>query len=351
MIDINRQDRLQVKPKLIDPRADDCAKRLMAYLCDIYGRRMLTGQQIGVQSAPEMDVIRRETGKYPAVGGFDFMNNSPSRTERGAKGNDAELALNWWRDGGIVTFCWHWNAPKDLIDQPPDKGWNRGFYTNATTFDIARAMSDPNSEEYALLLRDIDVISGLMAELRAAGVPVLWRPLHEASGGWFWWGAKGPEPYLKLWKLMYERMTNVHGLHNLIWVWNGQHPDWYPGDELVDIIGEDIYPPERTYGSHADRFRQALGYTDANKIIALSENGPLPDPDKMLEDGALWAWNCTWYGSFVHRQDEAGRTVLSEQYTERYMLRKVYDHPLTVTRDELPDLTAYPLPDQQGGAG
>lgn len=335
--------RFKVEPTLINPRADDCARRLMAYLCDIYGKRMLTGQQVGVTLTPEMDVIFRETGKYPAVGGFDFMNHSPSRTERGARGTDTELALAWWRDGGIVTFCWHWNAPKELLDEPPDKRWDRGFYTNATTFDLAKAMNDPSSEEYALLIRDIDVIAAELARLRDAGVPVLWRPLHEASGGWFWWGAKGPEPYRKLWKLMFERMTDVHGLHNLIWVWNGQHKDWYPGDDLVDIIGEDIYPPERQYLSHVDRFRQALGYTNANKIIALTENGPLPDPDLMLADGALWAWNCTWYGSFVCRRDEDGRAVLSEQYTERDMLRKVYAHPLTVTRDELPDLRTYPI--------
>ncbi|WP_274361290.1 glycosyl hydrolase [Paenibacillus thermotolerans] len=339
------KNRFQVKPKLINPNADDCAKRLMAYLCDVYGRRMLTGQQIGVLSTPEMDVIRRETGKYPAVGGFDFMNDSPSRVERGTKGTDTELALKWWRDGGIVTFCWHWNAPKHLIDRPPDNGWHRGFYTSATTFDIAKAMDDPSSEEYGLLIRDIDAISACLIRLREAGVPVLWRPLHEASGGWFWWGAKGPEPCIKLWKLMFDRMTNVHRLHNLIWVWNGQHKDWYPGDEFVDIIGEDIYPPERNYGSNVERFRQALSYTNTNKIIALSENGPLPDPDRCVEDGALWAWNCTWYGTFVHRQDEAGRTVLSEQYTERHMLLKFYEHPFTVTRDELPDLTSYPLHD------
>ncbi|WP_308639351.1 glycosyl hydrolase [Paenibacillus silvisoli] len=329
------RDRFQVKPSLINPNADDSAKRLMAYLCDIYGRNMLTGQQIGVISTPEVDFIQQETGKYPAVGGFDFMNDSPSRTERGAVGTDTELALKWWEDGGIVTFCWHWNAPKDLVDQPPDNGWHRGFYTSATTFDLAAAMADPESEDYQLLIRDIDVISGLLAKLRDAGVPVLWRPLHEASGAWFWWGAKGAQPCIQLWKLMYERMTGLHGLNNLIWVWNGQHRDWYPGDEYVDIIGEDVYAGERTYVSNVPRFCQALEYTSASKIIALSENGPLPDPDAMLADGALWAWNCTWYGGFVS----------TEQYTDFEMLRKFYGHAFTVTRDELPDLRSYPLPE------
>lgn len=340
MFPFHTNPRFQVKPELIDPQATKEAGRLMAYLCEIYGRYMLTGQQVGVGQHHEPEVIREATGKYPAVLGFDMMDYSPGRTERGAESCDVDLAIDWWRRGGIVTFCWHWGAPKDLIDEGPDRGWESGFYTKATTFDIAKAMADPSSEEYALILRDIDVISGQLRRLQEAGVPVLWRPLHEASGGWFWWGAKGPEPCIALWKLMFERMTKVHGLHNLIWVWNGQHGDWYPGDDYVDIIGEDIYPPERDYGSQAARFEQALAYTSANKIIALTENGTLPDPDELVRDQIPWAWCCTWYGGFVFEETEDGRRVYSERYTELPMLRKLYDSPHTLTLEDLPDLTA-----------
>ena len=182
--------RFEVQPDLINPAASDQAKRLMEYLCSIYGKRMLTGQQIGVVSTPEFDMIHEVTGKYPAVGGFDFMNYSPSRVERGAECQDTDLAMKWWNRGGIVTFCWHWNAPKDLVDMPPDRTWGRGFYTNATTFDIAQAMAEPSSEEYGLIIRDIDAIAAELKRLQDAGIPVLWRPLHEASGGWFWWGQR-----------------------------------------------------------------------------------------------------------------------------------------------------------------
>ncbi|MCV4234709.1 glycoside hydrolase family 26 protein [Virgibacillus sp. LDC1] len=329
--------RYEVQPDLINPAASDEAKRLMGYLCSIYGKRMLTGQQIGVVLTPEFEMIHEVTGKYPAVGGFDFMNYSPSRVERGAERQDTDLAMKWWKRGGIVTFCWHWNAPKDLIDLPPDRTWGRGFYTNATTFDIARAMSEPSSEEYGLILRDIDTIAVELKRLQDAGIPVLWRPLHEASGGWFWWGAKGPEPCIALWKLMYERMTHHHELNNLIWVWNGQHKDWYPGDSYVDIIGEDIYPPARDYSSQSERFRRALSYTDTRKIIALTENGVIPDPDLMQADGCPWAWNCTWYGNFVFTGEGNNRRY-SEEYTDELQLIRTYHHPFTVTLDELPDL-------------
>ena len=72
---------------------------------------------------------------------------------------------------------------------------------------------------------------------------LLWRPLHEASGKWFWWGAKGAAPCKALWNLMYDRMVNHHGLTNLIWVWNSDGADyeWYPGDDKVDILARDFY--------------------------------------------------------------------------------------------------------------
>lgn len=87
----------------------------------------------------------------------------------------------------------------------------------------------------ALIDADIAEIAKQLNRLRDAGVPVLWRPLHEASGGWFWWGAKGPEAYKKLWYYLYDQLTNVYGCNNLIWVWNGQNPDWYPGDNAQSI--------------------------------------------------------------------------------------------------------------------
>ena len=271
-----------------------------------------------------------------------FRSYSPSRLEFGVVGRDTDSAIKWWKEGGIVTFSWHWNAPKDLINQPPDKMWYSGFYTRATTFDVKKAMDNPDSEDYVLILRDIDAIAVQLKRLRDEGIPVLWRPLHEASGGWFWWGARGPEPCIKLWRLLYDRLTHYHKLNNLIWVWNGQHGDWYPGDEYVDIIGEDVYGGARAYGSQVGRFLTALSYTKANKVIALTENGTIPDPDALLLDEAAWAWYCTWCGGFVYKK-EGEEVVYSEEHTELSMLKKVYNHEYVITRDQLPDLKSYPL--------
>ena len=91
---------------------------------------------------------------------------------------------------GLVGLCWHWRAP---LDEP-------SFYTSETHFDIARAVT-PGTQEYAGVLHDLDAIAGELEVLRDARVPVVWRPLHEANGRWFWWGSGGPEPFKKLWRI------------------------------------------------------------------------------------------------------------------------------------------------------
>ncbi len=201
-------------------------------------------------------------------------------------------------------MMWHWNAPTDLIDQP-GKEWWRGFYTAATTFDVQAALADPNSSRYQLLLRDIDAIAVELRKFQDSGIPVLWRPLHEAQGNspptgsaaWFWWGAKGPQAFKDLWRLMYDRLTNVDGLHNLIWVYTSSdavetHLDWYPGDDVVDIVSADIYT--NASSSTSGQWLNLLDTYDGRKMIALSETGNLPIANLLRERGIEWSWFSPW---------------------------------------------------------
>lgn len=312
--------------ELVNPNATPEARALMSLLVDLYGKAILSGQQ----EYRNLVWLADNVGKLPAIVGFDFMDDSPSRVERGARSNETQLAISWHRQGGIVTFVWHWNAPKDLIDQP-GKEWWRGFYTEATTFDVAYALSHPESEDYQLILRDIDAIAAKLKELQDAGVPVLFRPLHEAEGRWFWWGAKGPEPAKALWRLLYDRLTHHHGLNNLIWVWNSVSPEWYPGDDVVDIVSFDSYPPPGDYGPVIHQYERLVSLTQGKKLIALTENGAIPDPDLLPVYGAYWSWFCTWTGDFL--------TGGSHNSLEH--LRKVYHSEYVITLDELRDLRTW----------
>ncbi|MBR1470201.1 MAG: beta-mannosidase [Lachnospiraceae bacterium] len=344
-------DRLLVKPSddidpvmyqlpytLVNANADENTRRLFSYLVDNYGNHILSGQycdtgMLGAESA----AVESVAGDYPAILGLDLIEYTPSRVAHGSKGNQTELAIDYWNKGGIVTFCWHWNAPEKYLSGV----WYSGFYTEHTDIDLARIMNGQDPEGYDLLMADIDAIARELQKMQEAGVPVLWRPLHEASGGWFWWGAAGPEAYKKLYVLLYEKLTEEYGLNNLIWIWNGQDREWYPGDAYVDIIGEDIYPGEHVYTPQTDRFFEAAGYTPARKMVVLSENGCLFDPELAARDGAWWGFFCTWQREFVRR--DTAIVSYSEQYTEKDMVRKVYEDERVISRSELPDLKAYPI--------
>ncbi len=337
-------DIYDVQPTLVNPNASEEARRLMTFLCDSYGKKIISGQQC--QEGPfglSVAGVWRGIGNtdYPAILGMDLLPYSPARVEKGSASKVTDYAIEYWEKGGITTLCWHW-CPDSRYDNGKDP-WST-FYTKNTNFDLAKALGGQDAEGYQCLLRDIDAIAVELGRMRDAGVPILWRPLHEASGGWFWWGASGPDAYLELYKLLYDRLTNVHGLNNLIWVWNGQDAAWYPGDEYVDIIGEDIYPGEHVYASQIDRFLKAASYTKTRKIITLSENGCIPDPDRCIRDGAMWSWWCTWDGEFVLKS--AGFNAYSEKYTEKSMLKAAYAHENVITRKTLPDLKHYPLRDQ-----
>lgn len=64
--------------------------------------------------------------------------------------------------------------------------WWSGFYTRATDFNVATALADTTNANYTLILRDIDAIAVQLKRFEDASVPVLFRVLHEAEGGWFW---------------------------------------------------------------------------------------------------------------------------------------------------------------------
>lgn len=129
--------------------------------------------------------MRANVGKTPAVLGLDFMDYTESRMSLGAQSTDVEKAIEFSQQGGIVTFVWHWGAPAGLYNTAEQPWWS-GFYTAATDFDITAALADTVNANYTLLMKDIDTIAVQLRKLQDAGVPVLFRPLHEAEGGWFW---------------------------------------------------------------------------------------------------------------------------------------------------------------------
>ncbi len=325
-----------VTSSLVNKNSTANTKKLYSFLKDSYGKYVITGQQCdGGINGNEFKAIKNLTGDYPALLGLDMMDYTPSRTALGTSSSAVDKAIEFHKKGGIVTFCWHWNAPTEYLYSTANSsdGWWGGFYTQNSKFDIAKVMNGQDAKGKKLLDRDIKEIAKQLKRLEKAGVPVIWRPLHEASGGWFWWGAQGPDAYKKLWKYLYKELTNTYGCNNLIWVYNGQSADWYPGDEYVDIVGEDIYPGNHVYDPQVSRFKQAINYGSKTKITALTENGCIFDIDSAVSINALWCWFMTWGNEFT-----VNGSNYSEKYTEKSVIKKMYASKYSLTLGSLPKI-------------
>ena len=323
-----------ISSELCNPNADENTRRLMSYLSEQYGSRILSGQYCDdYYGRNELYVIQNETGKLPAVVGFDFIRYSTSMVRLGETSMAVEWAIEEAGKGAVITFCWHWNPPEQYL---VNDVYN-GARTENTTIDLDRIMNGEDESGYQALLADMDAIALQLQRLQEEGIPVIWRPLHEASGGWFWWGDCSPESYIALYRLMYERYTDEWELNNLIWLWNGQDAQWYPGDDVVDLIGEDIYSNPGDYDPHRGQFVNANNvYTDADKMVVLSETAPAFDPELAEEEGAMWGFFGMWGGSIVCDSRNIG--IYSESYLDRDMLYQIYHSDLIITRDELPVL-------------
>lgn len=326
---------------LCNPYANLKTQNIYQYLKAVYGKRTLAGQCTDYGNNTETDALYLGLGKYPAVRTFDFIFDSMSFCHGEPQAKDVDLAIQWSNDGGLVVYDWHWYAPYDRCS----------FYEKDTDFSLAAAVTDVElaklelseiqklydegkiSIEALKIVEDIDNISALMQRMEDAGVTVMWRPLHEASGGWFWWGASGADAYKWLWKLMYHRMTDHHELDNLIWVWNAQSAEWYPGDEYCDIAAIDIYSSAYDYGTSPSVLADMSTWT-SKKLVTMSECATMPDPDLIVRDNAYWLWFAVWNWDFIVKN---GTTELSDAYTSFDMMEKVYNSDVIITRDELPD--------------
>ena len=327
---------------LCNPYANLKTQNIYQYLKAVYGKRTLSGQCTNYGTDTETDAIFLGYGKYPAVRTFDFIYDSLSFCHGEPQAKDVDLAIQWSKDGGLVAFDWHWYAPMNQCE----------FYSEKTSFSLSNAVTDEDiallapenvqqlcddgkiSEEALAIINDIDNISALMQRMEDENVTVMWRPLHEASGGWFWWGASGAESYKWLWKLMYERMTNYHQLDNLIWVWNAQAADWYPGDEYCDICAIDIYNQAYDYGTSPAALAEVSDWAKGGKLVTMSECATMPDPELIVRDNAYWLWFAVWNWDYIVVN---GTTELSDTYTSFDMMEKVYNSEAIITRDQLPD--------------
>ncbi len=303
--DPNVDPNKDVAKTLVNPKATKETKDLYNLLLSNYGKKIFSGTMGGVALETDYyDLVAKGTGISPAIIGFDFIHLgwSPANWIDYTKIDKVKAA---WESNHIVSFCWHWNVPSK-----EENMGNASTYNAKNYFSVRKALT-PGTWENDFINKDIEKVASHLKMYQDAGIPILWRPLHEAAGdykwgAWFWWGMDGTEATKELWVYLYNKLTNEYGLNNLIWVWTMQCSDEgkpasvdklraaYPGDEYVDMVGADIYPQKVGESTNA-QFNLMHEAINGRKMLTLSEVGLLPDFESAEKEGCLWSYFMQWY--------------------------------------------------------
>lgn len=317
------------------------ATNLLNYLERISGKQMLSGTMANVAwNDNEALWVYSHTRKYPAINCVDYLHLYASRPGSWIDYGQTQGLEDWWAQNGIVAAMWHWSVP---ANNGKDYTFTPGEGPEQTSFDVTK-INDPASPEYAQMMADIDKVADYLLLLKRKNIPVIWRPLHEAGGQWFWWG-RDREAFKKLWRTMYERFEQK-GLDNLIWVWTLAVPwnreladgaDWYPGDAYVDVVGYDMYGVKD--GARCAAAYSFLKQTWPDKLVALSECGAVAPMSEQWDAGARWVWFMPWYE--YERTNDVHAPAFKEEahgHADADWWRAAVSDERVITRDEVPSL-------------
>jgi mannan endo-1,4-beta-mannosidase len=231
---------------------------------------------------------KEAAGDYPALFGWEL-----GGIELGHKVNLDSVPFDKMRDfvikgyemGGVITFSWHPYSATDTTQS--------SWYTDQK---VVKHII-PGGSHHEKFKKHLDKVADFMASLKTSDgkqVPFIFRPWHEMDGGWFWWGSTScsPEEFKTLFRFTIEYLKGEKGLDFL----TAYSPDngfnseeeyltWYPGSDIVDIIGVDNYGDFRKGSENVDaatkKLEIAVNYANrTGKIAAFTESGL----DRMTDD-------------------------------------------------------------------
>lgn len=241
--------------ELVDPDASERTRALFTNLRDGLGERILFGHQdalaygvhwVGDDGTTDRSDVKAVTGAHPAVYGWelgDLSSGAEVNLDSVAFDDMQAWIVNGYERGGVVTLSWH-------MDNPVSGG---------SAWDTTAAVSNilPGGSHHDEYLDMLDRFAEFADELEAGRwhwlglghkVPVIFRPFHEMTGDWFWWGIASPADFKRLWRFTVEYLRDEKDLHHLLYAYSpdafrdrADYLTYYPGDDYVDVLGYDDY--------------------------------------------------------------------------------------------------------------
>jgi mannan endo-1,4-beta-mannosidase len=342
------------QPVLVDRNATAQTKALFFNLLEIPKKGIIFGHQddlaYGVNWKAESgrSDVKEVCGDYPGVYGWDISRLGQTENIDSVNFNSMKRwIVEGYERGGIHTVSWHMDNP----------------LTGGNSWDKTSAVAAilPGGQKHEFYKEQLDLVAAFFQSLKGKNgelVPIVFRPFHEHTGNWFWWG-KGNcthEEYVQLWQFTVRYLRDEKQVHNLLWAYStdqfsseAQYLEFYPGDDFADILAYDDYHSIKSINEREKlRFRLKTIVTLAEargKVAALSETGlegiPISDwftnvlLGGILSDdtGRRIAWVLVWRNgnNKHHYAPYPGHSSAAD-------FVKFYNDPATLFERDLPNM-------------
>ena len=165
---------------------------------------------------------------------------------------------------------------------------------------------DPNTAVGQRWQTQLDRAAAVLKKFSDQGVTVVFRPLHEQNGNFFWWGDNGASGRRCVpgrphgWRCgatWSTKLTVKKNLSNLIFVFgtnqvnfDGVVPPltYYPGAASADMVSIDIYDEELDMAGNARGLQHYAALVGTGKPFGLAEFGQTDGDDGTGTTGNKW---------------------------------------------------------------
>jgi len=353
-------------PAPADRKATKETVKLFNYLYELKSKGIMFGHQDDLMYGynwwyePGKSDTRAAVGDYPTVAGFELghIELGDSRSLDSVNFDQIrEQVKEHYMRGGIVTISWHLNNPLTMQNNDPSLKWPHGTAWDVSSNEVVSSIlpGGKNNELFNTWLERLATFLSSLRDDKGTPIPFIFRPFHEHSGSFFWWGTNicTDSEYSALWRYTVTYLRDRKNIHNILYAYNTdrvtsleQYLKGYPGDDIIDMLSLDMYDRGESFGSELDNALQFIIKEAASrqKLAALSETGErkglkdwwmnvlLPVVSKYPLDYVL-----TWRDAFKSKVTVGGNPV--DAYKEDFL--EFYKSPRTLFLKDIKDYKIY----------
>lgn len=229
------------------------------------------------------------TGDYPAVAGFELGHielGGERSLDSVSFAQISEQIKAHYKRGGVITISWHLNNPLTMQIGDASSAWPHGTAWDVSSKEVVSSIlpGGKYNELFNIWLERLATFFIGLKDDKGEPIPFIFRPFHEHSGSFFWWGTNlcTDQEYSALWRYTVSFLRDIKNIHNILYAYNTdrvtsleQYMKGYPGDDIVDMLSLDMYDRGVQFGPELD---SALNFVtkeaiSRNKLTALSETG------------------------------------------------------------------------------